>query len=330
VETLAWEIFEEHLHASNPSILEMGGTRKVRIGFDPLSRWMFIWLPVDPAVSIPPSPYSELELETVQDETGYVLQIKTRAQHLFREFHRFAGIITEDFEQPQQTALSAFETAIRRWQELAAARSLLSEEQRLGLQGELTFLRALLKVEGPKGVVAWTGRNIAMPERHDFRINAFDIEVKSTRGLRRQHVIHGLEQLQASIGHTLYLLSLRFETAGLRSGRSLSDEIQEIRSNLAQGGTERTEFDKMILAAGYDDDDAPYYDEKLILADSPVLVMVDEGFPKITREIISGALVPELAGRLKDVSYRVDIEGLGVKQGSQQFLDVLGQLLLEV
>jgi hypothetical protein len=290
---------------------------------------MFIRLPINPEASVPPNPYTELDIEVVQDETGYVLEIKTKAERLFREFHRFAGIITEDFEQSGQTALGAFETAIHRWRELTSRKELLTGEQQLGLQGELAFLRALLKVHGAQSVLAWTGRNQTLPERHDFRINALDIEVKTTRSSHRRHNIHGLGQLQPSVGYTLFLLSVKYESGGLNAGRSLFDEIQDIRNSLAGAETERKEFEDRLLSTGYNDDDAQHYQEKLILADPPVLVLVDDKFPKITKDTMLPIYPPDVSNRIDDVSYRVDIEGLGVNQGSEEFTKILGELKIE-
>ncbi|HCC79708.1 MAG: hypothetical protein A2X25_09040 [Chloroflexi bacterium GWB2_49_20] len=330
METLSWEAFEKHLYGLSPSILNMGGTRNVRVGFDPISRSMFIRLPIDPETSVPPSTFAELESGVLKDETGFVLEIKTTAKQLFREFHRFAEIITEDFEQPGQTAFGAFETATHRWRELTSRKELLTEDQQLGLQGELVFLRSLLQVQRPQSIMAWTGRNKALAERHDFRINKIDIEVKSTRSSHRRHIIHGIGQLQASEGHILYLLSLKFEGAGLGLGRSLCDEIEGIRKSLANTEIERMEFESRLLSTGYNDNDAQHYQEKLILADPPVLVIVNDKFPRITREIMSETISPEVSGRIDDVSYRVDIEGLGVMQGSEAFTDVLGKLRMEI
>jgi putative PD-(D/E)XK family protein DUF4420 len=330
LEVLSWEVFERYLHILSPTILNMGGNKGVQVGFNPTTRNLFLRIPIDPNSSVPPSPYSELKVEISETDSGSFLEISTMAEHLYREFHKFAGIVTEDFELPGQTALGAFESAIRRWLELTSRIQLLSDEQQLGLQGELTFLHALIKTQGTQAVVAWTGRDPHLPERHDFRLGNVDIEVKATRGSRRQHIIHGLEQLQPSKGHTLYLLSLRFEGAGLNAGKSLYDEIQSIRRSLGNASTERSEFENRLLLTGYFDKDAEHYHDKLIFADDPVLAIVDERLPKITKNILESALQPEIAGRIGDVSYRIDIDGIGARQGSELFSQVLGKLKLEV
>ncbi len=330
MEILSWEVFEKYLRRSSPGILNMGGTRGVQVGFNPTTKIVFLRIPINPNFSVPPSPYSELKVEIAESDSGSFLEISTTSEHLFREFHKLAGIVTEDFELPEQTALGAFESAMQRWLELTSRIELLSEEKRLGLQGELALLRALIMSQGTQAVNAWTGRNPLLAERHDFRLGNVDIEVKSTRNTRRQHIIHGLEQLRPSEGHKLYLLSLRFESAGLSGGRSLHDEIEQIRSILGADSIERSEFENRIVLSGYLDKDAQHYQDRIIFADAPVLAIVDDRFPKITRDMLEETLQPEIAGRISDVSYRIDIDGFGVKQGSKQFSLVLGKLQLEV
>jgi len=330
LEILSWEVFEKYLHLPSPTILNMGGNKGVQVGFNPTIRNLFLRIPIDPNSSVPPSPYSELKIDISETDSGSFLEISIMAEHLYREFHRFAGIVTEDFELPGQTALGAFELAIRRWLELTSRIELLSAEKQLGLQGELTLLRALLKTYGVQAIKAWTGRNPLLAQRHDFRLGNMDIEVKSTRSTRRQHVIHGLEQLQPSTGHTLYLLSLRFEDAGLAGGKSLDDEIEEIRFILGDNSVERSDFENRLLSSGYLDKDADHYQDKLIFADDPVLAMVDEHLPRITKSMLEATLQSETAGRIGDVSYRIDIDGIGARQGSELFSQVLGKLKLEV
>lgn len=329
METLAWEVFEEHMRGAIPVALKMGGTRGVRIGFNPTSQSMFIRLPINPRASIPPNPYVELAVKILKDETGSVLEITTTTDRLFREFHRFAGIITEDFEEPRQTAVGAFETAIHRWRELISRKGLLTDEQQLGLQGELAFLRALLRVHGPQSVLAWTGRNQSFPERHDFRIGTIEIEIKSTRSSHRHHIIHGLSQLQASASYKLYIFSIRFESAGVGGGRSLCDEIKDIRLTLGNAELELKEFNGRLLASGFRDEEAEHYQKKLILADLPMLIAVDDSCPRITRQMISNELPSELAARIDDLSYRVNLEGIGFMQDSEEFITILGKIRLD-
>ena len=306
----------------------MGGTRGVRIGYNPMKQSLFLRLPSERELHLPPIPYSELSIETVSDDSGIVMEISTQTVSLFSEFHRFAEIVTEIFEQPEQTAYSAFNLAIQKWRDLTSFKDLLTKDQQLGLFGELIFLHALIKENGPDSVIAWTGRGPTIPDRHDFRINTIDLEIKTTKSNQRIHIIHGLGQLQPSLAHLLFVLSIKLENAGLGLGNSLADQVKIIRSCLEDNIDYYNEFETRLIDSGYKDRDAEHYQEKLILSDLPVLIMIDSNCPRITREIISLSIPPEASGRISDVVYRVNFEGLGHVQGTKSYKNVLGNILL--
>lgn len=329
METLSWEVLEVHIARKVPAILSMGGKRGVRLGFDPIARRIFVRLPVAPETKIPPTRFTELDIEVRKDDSGLVLEVSTVTERLYREFHRFAGLLAEDFEQAGRSALDAFDMAIDRWQDLASWKALLTEEQQIGLYGELLFLEALLKHAGPGAVEAWTGRNQKLPERHDFRVGSVDIEVKSTRSVSRRHFVHGLNQLTPSLGHKLFILSIRFEGAGLNSGKALSDRVGSIRISLAGATEEKKEFERKLTSAGYRDADAALYRARVILADLPTLIPVDDKCPRIVSPMLAKFMPPEAAGRIDGVSYTIDLDGLGAAQGTSLYTKVLGKIALE-
>lgn len=326
--TISWEILEKHIKSLSPSLLIMGGSRGIRIGFHPIIHSLFLRIPVNQGEKIPPIPYSELSAEIVKDDTGLVLELSTKNQELFPEFHKFAEIIAENYEKPGQTAFGAIEIAIQKLKDLTSLRKFLSKEQQLGLYGELLFLRSLLHVVGPAGVIGWTGRNIEIPDRHDFRFKDIDLEVKTTKRNQRIHMIHGMEQLHPSLGHTLYLLSIKLENAGLENGKSLVEIINDIRSFLDGFAIEKKEFEERLLWTGYKDVDAEFYGEKLTLSNPPVVILVDDTFPKITKEVLESTLSSEKLSRISDVSYWVNVEGLGNIQGSEHYQKIMGEILL--
>ena len=84
-----------------------------------------------------------------------------------------------------------------------------------------------------------------------FEFGEIDIEVKSTRTARREHFIHGLKQLEPSMGHELFLLSLRFEAAGYSNGKSLYDRIVAIRRKLSDSAAGLEEFETRLKASGF-------------------------------------------------------------------------------
>ncbi len=330
METLSWAGVERFLKSQTPFLLSLGGTRGARIGFDATpGGHLYIRLPVPPGTEVPPEHFSEFSVKIGKDDTGTVLQLSTASDHFYREFHRFAGLLTEDFEQPEQTALGAFDAAIGRWKQFAAPKDILTPDQQLGLSGELMFLRALIRQRGPSAIDAWTGRDQSIADRHDFRIGVFDVEVKSTRTAHRRHMIHGLHQLTPSKGHSLFILSLRLADAGSDGGLSLKERVAGIRQSITGANTARAKFEEKLASAEYDDDDDEHYGNRLILADSPMIVPVDERCPRVTLNMLESVMPSAVAGRIDQMSYRVDLEGLGEPEGGQTYKRTLGDLTLE-
>jgi hypothetical protein len=330
METLSWEKLERHIGTGKPILLPMGGTRAVLIGFDPSGARLFLRMPLDNDAQVPASPYAELRVEARTDGRDTVLEIYTASSHLFKEFHRLAGLRTEEFERGGQTAVGALSAVVKRWRELTTKRGLLSAEEQLGLVGELAVLEGLSRRHGPSVVSSWTGRMPSFPERHDFRVGQVDLEVKATRMSRRQHIIHGLRQLKPSSGYRLFLISLRFESAGMGNGASLCDRVRIVRKTLSGNRAAREEFETKLRAADYSDLDEAHYQERLILADPPVIIAVDEKCPRLIPETVRDAIGLERANRIgDDVTYRIDVEGLGVVLAASMEAKALGLLSVE-
>lgn len=330
METLSWEKLESHIAKATPTLLAMGGARGVLIGFNPVSGRLFLRLPLEKGAKVPPSPYAELNLEARMDESKEVLEIYTQSRHLFQEFHRLAGLLTESFERADQTAVNAFLEVVERWRELTIRRDLLSAEEQLGLMGELLVLDALIGRNGPAAVSSWTGRMETLPERHDFRIGDIDLEVKTTRTSSRHHVIHGLRQLEPSRGHSLFLVSLRFEAAGMANGTSLADYVRKVRIAIAGHQDITKEFEKRLAAARYRSEDETHYQERLVHADIPMLIPVDENFPRLVTTTLYNAIGPTLAGRIGvDVTYRVNVDGLGKPLSSSRHAELFAPIPME-
>jgi len=312
MEILSWDRLSTYLGRAVPTLMPMGGTRHVQIGFDPDGARLFIRVPVDPGAAVPPSPFAEIAVEQKVVTGSSVLEISVDSSHLFTEFHRLGGLFTEELERENQTPIDAFLTVVERWRELTAVRRALSADEQLGLYGELAVLETLTGKYGPGAIEAWTARVGDIPGRHDFRIGTIDLEVKSTRGPRRRHVIHGLRQLEPAEGHELFLVSLQFESAGLGGGHSLPERVNRIRKALVGAEDALRLFADKLEAAGYRDCDAAYYRARYTAADAPMLISVNEDCPRLTSAAIRATIGPDLAVRIEpDVVYRINVNGLG-------------------
>jgi hypothetical protein len=271
-----------------------------------------LWIPCSGAADTVVSPLSEIDIAIVQTAVGQVAEIRTRSSILFQEVYSFFVSIIDKVQLDGVNALVAIEETLDRWKDLLKTRAILSEEAQLGLRGELHFLRRLIPILGNSALDAWTG---PQKQPHDFRLGNIEIEVKATQGITHTHIINGLGQLIPSPDHSLYVYSIRLAPAGADAGATLPEDIEATRrafQPLAQIRLDKILKDRFA----YRSEHAGYYSARLQLADKPRLVPVDDSCPRLTSALI--ASVPH-HGRLSDVRYRANLEGLGFSDGSPEF-----------
>src|SRR5690348_17309776 len=105
-------------------------------------------------------------------------------------------------------------------------------------------------------------------------------------------------------------------------GESLSALIGDLRERFATHGL-AAQFSQLIqseclISPGLE----PFYTERLKLRAPIALVPVDEHLPRITDDDVAQLPRPEMS-RVSDVRFRLDLEGLGLLEGSPEFLAVL-------
>jgi hypothetical protein len=197
--------------------------------------------------------------------------------------------------------------AIAEHRGLLAGRVGLSEDQEIGLYGELLLLDSLLVLDGKRRAVgAWTG---PLSEEHDFAFDDVHVEVKTTTAERRRHLIGGLQQLKPVRDFPLWLLSIQITRSGT-AGRTLTDLVQDVR---AHAGDVVVDVDDRLAAAGWEDDAGDLFRTVWALRSTPRCYRVDDSFPALTEDRLA-QVVPR-ASLVSDVSYRVDVTDLDCAVG---------------
>lgn len=188
--------------------------------------------------------------------------------------------------------------------DLLANRGRLTDDEETGLWGELTLLEDLVSGIGEHSAVAsWLG---PVASEHDFSLERFEVEVKTTRGEGRRHLIASDTQLQPSPGRPLYLLSLQITLAGAsQEGRTLPQVVADLRAILDDTSSQ---FEAALYAVGYRDGDADLYRTRFQFRSKPRAYLIDDNFPSITRPRLE-MTVPNLQ-LVSEVRYRVDVGGL--------------------
>jgi len=315
---LEWRNFRELIEAGVPAVQPVTGNPDVVVFVDESGSRIGLRTLAAGGQVVEPSPVAEIDVRTVNVAGTEMFEISTRAFQLFAEFYAVLEEIADRLQLKGASPTAAFGETLANWRALLRPTERMSDEQRLGLFGELLVLDRILISTGPGSIGAWTG---PMAEPHDFRLGEREIEVKTTASRKRSHLISSLEQLEPSPGRQLFLLSIQVEPAGNTAGLSLTELVDRVRAHLAPGTVHRESFESSLLVGWrYSDVHGPLYRERYQLRTAPVLVRVTDDVPRLTPSLLAGMPGSQ---RIEDVQYRITVEGLGVADGTVEFVTIL-------
>jgi hypothetical protein len=307
---LEWRHFRLLIERGVPAVQPISGDPSVVLFVDEDGGRIGLRTPSSGVPDTAPSPLAEIESEFVVVGGLTYLQVSTRSENLFAEFYLVLEELADRIQIQSEIPLHALQATLANFRALLRPTNRMTDEQRIGLFGELVVLYRYLQDMGEGAVAGWTG---VQAEPHDFRVGRNEVEVKTTLSRRRSHVITSLAQLEATPGRSLYLMSIQLEPAGVAAGLSLPELVDMIRTALPHGSSAREVFEAgLLLTWRYADIHAPFYLERLQPRAPAALIEVDEDFPRLTSDLVGQ--VPK-ADRIRDVQYRVDVTGLGFEEG---------------
>lgn len=217
--------------------------------------------------------------------------------------HGAYGLLTSVADQLQlhdDPLAAAVATAITKHRDLFAGKAGLNAEKELGLFGELLVLDFLIrKIGAGPAVEAWQG---PLSEEHDFVLSDVHLEVKTTSGEQRRHMMHGLMQLLPLRGVPLAVISIQLTRSNHEGGRTLGQMVSAVR---AASGGHRPKVDARLEACGWDDADVELYTTFWAKRSELRAYAVDEQFPALTAARLTH-VIPNLKV-ITDVSYRVNL-----------------------
>lgn len=315
---LEWRHFRELIEQGVPAVQLVSGSPEVSVFVDEAGSRIGLRTPVSPGSELDPSPVAEIQVAQVMTGGRPCLEVSTRTSALFGEFYALLEDLADRMQLQGQAPQAAFRDTLINWRALLRPTERMSDEQRLGLFGELIVLDRILGSHGPASLASWTG---PMGEPHDFRLGSNEIEVKTTSSRKRHHLISSVEQLEPSPGRQLYLLSVQLEPAGNEAGLALPELVDLVRTKLTQGSGDRDVFETSLLVAWrYSDVHAPLYRERFQLRTPVTLMEVSDDFPRITPSFVAD--LPS-ADRITDVQYRISVDGFGHVDGTPEFEAIL-------
>ena len=321
---ITWATFDaDFLQPGLPANIPIAGTPSVTLFVDEHADRIGLRTALSANITAPSSPLAQIQIAVIRRKDVFELEVAASSNVLYREFFAFLLSLSDRIQLDGLPPLAALRISLESWQSLLSSLTLLTDEQQLGLTGELWLLERLFLSKNKDALRAWVG---PLAEAHDFRLADNEFEVKTTGGERRVHRINGLEQLVASPSRRLYVVSLQFAAAGAGIGRSLPEAVQAIRQLIGADDPDLAAFEASLLALQYRKSDETHYRMKRQLRSTPHLVPVDENCPRITRTML-GSVLGAMSTRISDVHYLIDLEGLGHADGSPEFLSVLPNVM---
>ncbi len=305
-----WDHIAELLANGAPAVQVIPGRPPCQIRIGSAGQDITLRLPASDQHDPEPLREQNLRLRKAGDGDQKHLELSTSNSDLFEDFYTFVCLITDRIQLSGDDPLQAIYQTLGAWGDLLQTREKLSPEAEYGLWGELWFLRYLANQIGWSAATnCWKG---AESEEHDFGLPAVDVEVKTTVGESRRHMISSLTQMVPSPGRPLLVLSIQI-TAGAsvqEDADRLPDLVGRVRAAAEAEGAEAVKrLEALLDQLKWRDDNHYLYRKHFRLRSEPTLVPVDERFPAIVPPLLSD--LGDLAGRVLQVTYRVDLTDLG-------------------
>lgn len=313
---LHWSNFETQVLRGVPFLERIEGSPRIETFMDHGAQR--IGLRIHTASrTIPQSPLAEIAIDDLPLAGERVIEVSTSTPALHRQFYEVICELADGIQVEGRDPGAAIKETLEAWARLLQRLALLSEEEQIGLTGELWFLEMLgTRLGWAAALETWQGPG---GEEHDFALPHCDVEVKTTLAEQAVHRISSLSQCEPKLGRPLYVVSIQLTPLGSAGGMTLAERVTRALALARAAGMEAEDrLLERLAKCGWSPQQARFYVQPFGLRCDPCLVAVDEEFPAITRASLGG-LGPARLARLDGVSYRVNLAGLGMPAGSAMF-----------
>lgn len=299
---LSYATLDELWNSGAPMVLPVKGAPACRLQLDPKNGFMTLVTPYEnPEPDV--AKLKNVAFSAVSSGEDELAELRVTVADNVHGAYGLLATIADELQVENMPLAAAVERGVARHRNVFASRGAMTTEKEVGLFGELLFVEFLIGQIGPgPATSAWQG---PLSEEHDFAFQSVHVEVKTTSGERRQHVINGLGQLVPSRGIQLSLLSIQLTRSSPSDGRTLSQVAMNVRQI---AGGHQVAVDRMLSALGWSDEDADLYPTFWTLRSAPRAYDVKDDFPAMTPHLVA-RVVPNFA-HISEVSYRVDLTGL--------------------
>lgn len=317
---LRWDVFSARIDDGPPSLEPIAGQPKAFLFIDPGGARIGVRFCAK-QVSVVPSPLAEVSVRAIGSGRAQMLEVSTANHKLYREFYGFCCSLADRIQLDGQIPAKAISDTLRAWAALVRQRTLLSAERQVGLLGELLFFKRIAeKVGWDAAAASWLGPD---SEEHDFSLSRVDVEVKTTRNERRIHQIESLTQLRPKLKRPLLLISIQVTPSAGKGSTTLPEVVAATLARMTEHAPSAVDLIREQLSRlGWSDGDVDLYPQRYQMRTDMAAIRVDTNCPAIVPETLS-ALPEASRARIERVAYTIDVEGLGVLDGTAAFEQIV-------
>lgn len=293
---------QEYLDADVRAAVPITGTPDARLVVDPDNHRISVRVAVGQDTTITPTAYRRIATRSVIAEGRRWAECSVEGFDIALEAYPVLCAVVDRIQNEGLEFDEAVTDAVSSFRQVLQLVGQLTEQEEVGLIGELLVLRHLLSVRGDTALASWRG---FAGEEHDFDLGGQDLEVKTTTSERRRHWISTLAQLEPTPGRALWFLSIQITRASSESdGFGIGDLINSIRNELSQAPLVRT-YEDAIRTLGWDDELEASYTRRFRLRSRARAFVVDEEFPTLTAAALRRAGLRLSA--FPRVTYQIDL-----------------------
>ena len=302
---LSWPNLLEYLDAGAPALVRIAGPPDVDLVIEPDEPRIALRGPWPEAGDIPDlAGYRHLDSRVGTGAAGDWVEFAVSGRGVLREAYPMLVAVADRVQLRGDGMGTAIGHVLASYRELLSSLGRLSDDQELGLFGELLVLDHLIGSVGENAAVhSWRGPT---REEHDFGLGDFDIEVKTTLSGDRSHRISSLTQLDPPPDRDLWLVSVQLTTRGI-GGASLPESIERMMDRLSDPVLKGL-FAERLTGAGWDPTHSHLYSRRFVLRSEVLAFRVTHEFPAITARRLGIAGLP--IERFGQVSYVLHTAGL--------------------
>jgi hypothetical protein len=316
-----WSHLSLFIEQGLPVQIPFGGDPWSTVAFNPQTGQLSLFVETESGFGVSPPPVDiDVQAQDLGPRRGWI--VCTERRDLYFHFYCFICAIVDEMSIRGKSPADAFESSVASFRDLIEREAVLSSEKQIGLLAELLVLKEIAQFRPWAWCLdAWHRDANA---EHDFNLGTADLEVKATVMESRTHMIGSLQQLEPSLGRSLFLASFQFTRNDHADALKLIDIVAEIEDSIrAEDEQLLDRFSSRLKKVGYRREHARFYQTGVGYRTPPLVFLVDDSFPRLVPASLNFP-IPANRQRIVQVSYRTNLDGLDGRTLPDHLVTTLG------